>query len=209
MKKLLLIPLLFVVNSYAQYDIHNPLTSTYNSKSINDKFDDIALNKQNKLPYGTIIMYGGTTDKAGWFICDGRSLNKQIYKNLFSAIGTTFGSADATHFNIPDFRGMFARGLDSGKGWDSESSRVIGSTQTDTMQGHWHVLYSPSDAVNLKLDYTFAGGTSRGMVGSTGFSDAQADKSANLYPNNLSDGTPRRSSETRPKNIAVNYLIKY
>ena len=32
-------------------------------------------------------------------------------QHLFTAIGTAYGTADGTHFNVPDFRGIFPRGV--------------------------------------------------------------------------------------------------
>ncbi len=45
---------------------------------------------------------GGT---AGRLICDGSSLLRTDYAALFAAIGTTYGSADGTHFNVPNLIG--------------------------------------------------------------------------------------------------------
>lgn len=44
-------------------------------------------------------------DSNGWLLCNGRSLLKSSYPELFAVIGTTFGSADADSFSLPDCRG--------------------------------------------------------------------------------------------------------
>lgn len=41
----------------------------------------------------------------GTFPCDGRSLHRNVYPELFKAIGTTFGSDGKNTFNLPDCRG--------------------------------------------------------------------------------------------------------
>jgi microcystin-dependent protein len=46
-----------------------------------------------------------TEDFNGWLMCDGRSISRETYPALFDVVGTTFGSPDADHFNLPDFRG--------------------------------------------------------------------------------------------------------
>lgn len=53
---------------------------------------------------GEIRMYGATSIPSGWLVCDGASYLRTTYPDLFAAIGVTWGSADATHFNIPDLR---------------------------------------------------------------------------------------------------------
>jgi microcystin-dependent protein len=37
-------------------------------------------------------------------------LRAGTYAALFAVIGTTFGSADGTHFNVPDMRGVYPKG---------------------------------------------------------------------------------------------------
>jgi len=46
-----------------------------------------------------------TRDYKGWLICDGRSINRHDYYELYRVIGTTYGSTSALTFNLPDCRG--------------------------------------------------------------------------------------------------------
>lgn len=41
----------------------------------------------------------------GWLKCDGTSLDRTTYSALFAVIGTTYGYADASHFNLPNCKG--------------------------------------------------------------------------------------------------------
>lgn len=53
-----------------------------------------------------VKMTAAAAAPTNWLICDWASLLRAwTYAALFAAIGTAFGSADWTHFNIPDFRG--------------------------------------------------------------------------------------------------------
>jgi microcystin-dependent protein len=54
---------------------------------------------------GVIVPFAGGILPAGWLVCDGSSLDRSAYANLFAAIGTVWGAVDSTHFNIPDLRG--------------------------------------------------------------------------------------------------------
>lgn len=69
------------------------------------------------LPLGTIIDYAGSTDPSPptgtWLLCDGRAISRATYVDLFTIIGTTFGTGDgSTTFNIPDLRGRVGAGPD-------------------------------------------------------------------------------------------------
>lgn len=56
-------------------------------------------------PSGMIVDFGGAAAPSGWLLCDGASYLRATYPDLFAAIGTTYGAADGTHFNVPDLRG--------------------------------------------------------------------------------------------------------
>ena len=56
------------------------------------------------IPAGTLLDFGGATAPTGYLLADGASVLRTAYPDLFAAIGTRFGSASATHFNLPDCR---------------------------------------------------------------------------------------------------------
>lgn len=65
------------------------------------------------LPAGSMVDFAGTTAPSGWLMCDGAAVSRTVYASLFSALGTAYGSGDgSTTFNLPDYRGRFARYLD-------------------------------------------------------------------------------------------------
>jgi microcystin-dependent protein len=148
--------------------------------------------------HGVIFPFGGTVAPAGFLMCDGSAVSRTTYATLFATIGTAFGSGDgSTTFNLPDTRGYFMRGTDNGAGVDI--GRSHGSKQQDAMQGHHH-----SAGYNSAKNYT-TGAVSGDYLGVavTNFVDAV------LAPtSDGSNGTPRTAAETRPKNLAVNYIIK-
>ncbi|TNE61133.1 MAG: phage tail protein [Alphaproteobacteria bacterium] len=48
----------------------------------------------------------------GWLPCDGRQLQIDSYKPLFSLLGTAYGGNGTTTFSLPDLRGRVAMGQD-------------------------------------------------------------------------------------------------
>ena len=66
------------------------------------------------VPLGGIVQYAGATAPDGWLICNGSAISRITYADLFSAIGTTYGSGDgSTTFNLPNLNGRVAVGYDS------------------------------------------------------------------------------------------------
>jgi microcystin-dependent protein len=72
-------------------------------------------NPQAVNPTGAVVAFAGAAAPVGYLICDGSSqLRAGALAALFAVIGTTYGSADGSHFNLPDLRGRVIAALDSG-----------------------------------------------------------------------------------------------
>lgn len=75
---------------------------------------------------GEIIAFAGSTSPdARWLACDGASLLRTDYPDLFTVIGTTYGAVDGTHFSLPDLRGRAQIGVGTGAGL---SPRALGDS---------------------------------------------------------------------------------
>lgn len=84
------------------------------------------------VPVGAIMefpMVASVPD--GYLHADGSQKSRTAYPELFALLGTTYGAGDGiTTFNLPDYRGIFRRGWDSGRGIDTgRSVNVIQSSQ--------------------------------------------------------------------------------
>jgi microcystin-dependent protein len=147
----------------------------------------------------------------GWMLCDGRALATQLYPELFAALGYQYGGSDSI-FNIPDYRGYFLRGVDDGSGNDPDVTlRTLppGGTGTITQAGSIQ-----SDAMLVhKHDYQIAPApASTQGDGSAATVAAQTTPTSDPVSESdvlLTTTTGISQYETRPKNIYVNYLIKF
>jgi microcystin-dependent protein len=166
------------------------------------------------LPIGTFIQYGSTTAPSSYLYCDGTSYSTTTYSALYAVIGYKYGGSGA-NFTC-DFRGMFARGLDTTGTIDSEA-RVIGSSETDKFQGHNTTIVDPGHAHSKTLPISnqiggvinwFAGNGSGGNQINTTDSSTTGITATTPITNGT-NGTPRTGNETRPKNIAVAVMVKY
>ena len=145
---------------------------------------------------------------AGYLYCNGQAVSRTTYADLFNLIGIAHGQGNGTTtFNLPDYRGVFLRGVDGGRGFDPDRATRqalvtggntgdnVGSYQDDALLNHTH-LYAKNISVN----------TVGGVVGFPGTNDNFTNnvQSGGVY--NLASVT---STETRPRNVNVNYFIKY
>ncbi len=62
---------------------------------------------------GEMRMWAGTAASvpSGWLVCNGASILRASYPDLFAAIGTTWGAVDGAHFTLPDMRGSMPLGV--------------------------------------------------------------------------------------------------
>jgi microcystin-dependent protein len=178
----------------------------------------------DSLPVGTIIAWGGVSSSvpANWMLCNGKSLSKAVYKELFTAIGTSWGSA-GDKFNLPDLRGRFLRGDDAGTGRDPDvkkrkpsnpggSATGVGSVQEDSLQNHTHDQNPHQhyyDFYNMPINIADTGSGVSVMENQfTGqlTMGEKADILGAIRYNTKSQ--VNAGEESRPKNAAVNFIIK-
>ncbi|WP_077888948.1 phage tail protein [Escherichia coli] len=159
---------------------------------------NLGLGEGSALPVGVPVPWPSATPPTGWLKCNGAAFSSEDYPKLAQAYPAN---------KLPDLRGEFIRGWDDGRGIDA--GRALLSFQTGMLEKHRHIVvandgYDTKDEWELAtifkktytqgrgLDATSTGGSlipsptlhSRGSIGNTG------------------------GSETRPRNIAFNYIVR-
>lgn len=168
------------------------------------------------VPVGGVIACANSTVPTGFLECNGAAIDRTTYAALFTAIGTTYGVGNgSTTFNIPDLRGEFLRGWDNSRGIDT--GRVIGSTQTDEVESHLHSAGSiitntiGAHSHTYPIDGNGSAGSGTPYLMQTNLTPAGANASsiAGDHSHTTSGNTASTGgSETRPRNIAMMYIIK-
>jgi len=91
------------------------------------------------VPTGSVFWFAAQTPPVGYLECNGATLSRTIYADLFAVIDTTWGNGDgSTTFKIPDLRGEFIRGWDNGRGVDT--SRAFAAAQSGANEAHTHTV---------------------------------------------------------------------
>lgn len=86
-----------------------------------------------------------SSDHNGWLKCDGRSVNRNQYANLFAVVGSAFGNDDSETFKLPDCRGRVLGTIGSGAGLTARSLGAVVGAETHTltvgeMPSHSHTI---------------------------------------------------------------------
>lgn len=176
---------------------------------------------------GTIKTWGNGTAPSGYFVCDGRSLSQTQYAGLFAKIGTSFGDGSTgtvygtpggLRFNLPDLRGRFLRGVDGTSGNDPDKAsrtamatggatgNAVGSVQGDVIRNINGTFFSNLNNVDSgnNSGAFYRAGNNTGTSTHIGPGAETADQIG--FDASLVVPT---STENRPKNAYVNYIIKY
>lgn len=176
--------------------------------------DLVAEVRKQLMPAGTVVAWAGlpadrTIDSNaykgvpdGWLICDGRTVSKTDYPGLFATIGYIHGGS-GNNFQLPDFRGYFLRGQDSGSVDPNRTTRTKasvfattnglneGSSQADQNAEHRHQNQSWKN-YTVVTGGAIIGKTTRSMSLNTGSRNT----------------TYSGGDEARPTNKYVWYIIK-
>lgn len=161
-----------------------------------------SISKQS-VPFGTIVAFAGEPEDIprGWLLCNGIEVRRLDYPLLFEAIGTAWGGSGGNTFFIPDLRGMFLRGVDNGRGVDPDvkdrTSPKIGEANPGNQRDH---VGSQQPHAFESHSHTYVGDAGLGAEGFGG--------NAQLREIPVETNKTGASSETRPVNAYVNYIIK-
>lgn len=158
-------------------------------KSIKDYVENRVV---DSIPMGSVMAFTSNSVPAGWLHCNGdiipvsgtiQGVSASVLQPLRTFLGNRFGSQG----QLPDLRGEFIRGWDGNRGVDA--GRVFGSRQTDELKSHTHTTVGRYMSID--------GGVWVGGYGGGG-----------QYPYR-SDINPTGGNETRPRNVALLYCIKF
>jgi len=155
---------------------------------------------RGSVPAGSIMIWPTGTPPSFWLECDGSARDRSVDTALFAVIGVMYGDGDgSTTFNLPNFKGMFLRGVDHGAGFDPDAATRtdrgdsttgdhVGTKQADDLISHYHGIWLAPDVQSGTGRYRAYG----------------SDQGAGTV-----NTTSRGGNETRPVNVNVMYIIKY
>jgi microcystin-dependent protein len=171
----------------------------------------------------------------GWLAANGSAVSRTTYAALFAAIGTTYGAGDgSTTFALPDLRGYFVRG--SGTNSDGTASGSFGAKQADGVISHTHGTggesnshfhYAVAGVTGATEPYTSVNINASEYIAARAQSASTSDWSYTLngvstvanvgrtsddvgtHTHATNSQSPAGTTETRPRNIAMLYCIKF
>lgn len=153
-------------------------------------------------PIGTIYAFAGNTLPKGYLPCNGSVISRTTYADLFTVIGTTYGTGDgSTTFNLPNLTDRFIQGSDTvGTVKSAGLPNITGTfyiTRCDTgdngsaTDGKLFTFNGTGPSLN---NYATYGGINSSRI------NFNASKSNSVYGN---------SNTVQPPALTMRYIIKY
>ena len=152
------------------------------------------------LPAGVILPFAGDIAPNGFLICNGSSVSREQYPNLFNVIDTKYGSENKAFFNLPNLNDRFIQG--------ASDKNKVGS------------YLSPS-LPNIKgkiSSFMHYNSNSQLFQISRGIGDNKGNEVPGGYPHdtaftfdaNKYNGIYKDNCNTvQPNSLCLNYIIKY
>jgi microcystin-dependent protein len=167
---------------------------------------------------GDLKLSAAQNAPTGWLVCDGRAVDRDLYPELFDAIGVAYGNGDGVlTFNLPNFIDRFAMGATSDRRGVAGGAAAVALTVAE-LAHHTHV---PSDPGHLHGGggTTFFVGTNTGAA-TTGaqsgpnFGAITAGDALNIYTDHRAIGLGifgeggNAAHNNMPPYLGVNVFIK-
>ncbi|MEF5297639.1 phage tail protein [Escherichia coli] len=177
--------------------LDNTLTNL-SGKDVAGLLTYLGLGEGSALPVGVPVPWPSATPPTGWLKCNGAAFSAEEYPELTKAYPTN---------KLPDLRGEFIRGWDDGRGIDA--GRVLLSIQTGMLEKHRHIVVA-NDGYDTKDEWELATIFKKTYTQGRGLDATNTGGSLIPSPTLHSRGSIGNTggSETRPRNIAFNYIVR-
>ncbi|EPJ0207758.1 phage tail protein [Escherichia coli] len=162
----------------------------------------LGLGEGSALPVGVPVPWPSATPPTGWLKCNGAAFSAEEYPELAKAYPTN---------KLPDLRGEFIRGWDDGRGVDN--GRGLLTLQDGAIVSHNHYWGIWTSRTNDQTLESFTGTTILKQITplspSIDFDNYPIPNPAITEGGVVAATTkPAGANETRPRNVAFNYIVR-
>ncbi|EFG7826865.1 tail fiber protein [Escherichia coli] len=171
----------------------NPFGDIKSDGTVKMALENLGLGEGSALPVGVPVPWPSATPPTGWLKCNGAPFSAEEYPELAKVYPTN---------ELPDLRGEFIRGWDDGRGVDG--GRVVLTGQSQSVQQHTHGLamaYSSESGYKDKL----GAGPNSDMIPIKDMIKVTTFTGSGEYYLKANDST---GVETRPRNVAFNFIVR-
>jgi microcystin-dependent protein len=165
---------------------------------------------------GQIISVGFDFAPAGWFPCDGRTLQISDYTPLYAIIGTFYGGGGVTDFALPNLNGRVPLGTGQGPTLSPYVVGQVAGTESVTLLSgntppHTHTINFSATAATGISPKAASGALAVGTDINTKLKGFYADKAGTvaLRPGTIAPFVGGQPHENRQQYLVLNYIIAW
>lgn len=176
----------------------NPFGDIKSDGTVKTALENLGLGDGSALPIGAPVPWPSETPPTGRLKCNGAAFSAEEYPELAKAYPTN---------KLPDLRGEFIRGWDDGRGIDA--GRALLSLQAGMLEKHRHIVVA-NDGYDTKDEWELATIFKKTYTQGRGLDATNTGGSLIPSPTLHSRGSIGNTggSETRPRNIAFNFIVR-
>jgi len=171
-----------------------------------------------EIPTGSIQAFAGSSLSLppAWLLCNGTSIERTSYNDLFTVIGTVYGAVDIDHFTLPNFANRVPVGVSITKALGSLGGSENVTLAASQLPPHQHTIWHDHPNVSVNVDTTIINATSGGFNRLAGGS---VDAYYNLHRlevnipaldgnSGYGNGLSSSAHTNMQPYVSINYLIK-
>ncbi|EMW6578758.1 MULTISPECIES: phage tail protein [Enterobacter] len=164
--------------------------------------NNLGLGAGSALPVGVPVPWPLATAPAGWLKCNGAAFTASQYPKLAQAYPA---------LKLPDLRGEFIRGWDDGRGVDTGRGLLLAQGGMSFDHRHWLPTTNGTGGDGA-MTAVFIDGNSAMAYYPDGTNEYNPNPSTGTllqtYTAKAALGSAMFGSETRPRNVAFNYIVR-
>ena len=156
------------------------------------------------VPVGSILPFVGGQAPTGFALCNGQTLDRTQFAELFRLIGTKYGTTNSNNFKVPDLSGRFLVGVGTGYSLgDTGGSQTVALTAAQ-MPIHSHDVTGKADQAGRAGVGMYASN----VGGGSGWQVLSTTESGSLSGLTTTSAGGGQAHENRPPYFALEYIIR-
>ena len=156
------------------------------------------------IPVGAIFPFVGGQAPTGFALCNGQTLDRVQFAELFRLIGTKYGTTNTSNFKVPDLSGRFLVGVGTGYSLgDTGGSQTVALTAAQ-MPIHSHDVTGKADQAGRAGVGMYASNVS----GGSGWQVLSTTENGSLSGLTTTSAGSGQAHENRPPYFALEYIIR-
>lgn len=156
------------------------------------------------IPIGSIFPFVGGQAPTGFALCNGQTLDRTQFADLFRLIGLKYGTTNSSNFRVPDLSGRFLVGVGTGYSLgDTGGSQTVALTAAQ-MPIHSHDVTGKADQAGRAGVGMYASN----VAGGSGWQVLSTTENGSISGLTTTSAGSGQAHENRPPYFALEYIIR-